>query len=951
MAGPQPSHDSVDAAQPPQRLGRYFLVSELGAGAQGTVYRAYDPDLDRKVAIKLLRPELFGPADLEAARARALREAQAMARLSHPNVVPVHDVGTCGDRLFVAMEYVDGQTLRQWLRQQPRNAAQILEKFLNAGRGIAAAHEVGLLHRDFKPENVLVDRSGNVKVTDFGLARSAEDAPCRVSESVQGLRGMADLPTSSPLDQALTQAGARVGTPAYMAPEQFLGLRLDARTEQFNFCAALWEALYGQRAFSGDTYEALASSVTVGEVRLPQDEGGVPARIRGVLLRGLSREREMRFASFQELLGELARDPRRQRRPWLLAGGAIAALATMAGGAALWQGRRPEPCPDPRPRFEAVWNAAEREAVRAAFAATGAVMADFAAHKVTQMFDEDATRWVTTWETACREARMLGIRSPADHARQTRCLQRHLDQVRTTVASLRTVDARAVGRAQQAVLALPKVDACLDPRAEPGEPEAAEAARSEQFIALQEQVDRMRSDFVLGMTERVLETGQDLADRAAAAGHLVAQAEVLHFLGLTLGDRGRWQEAFAAVLGSLRVAEEAGMDALRVRALMSLGMRVRFVNPETAHQEAAQYTAHAEAVIRRMERRGSRVDDLYAALYNGRSYDHYAQGEYELAAEAAEAALRHLQNAPDGFAEAQTLDRLTAALLYLGRPEQALSAAQRGLERVDVMGPAHLRVGMLHTYSAAAFNALGRHPEAEASANSALDVFRQAGWNSPLRMFAALELATALAARDLSAAEDAARRSVDGLPLHDGHFVDEHCQQAVLGTILLEAGRAGEAAALFAEGIAFARKQMGADHPDVAEVHAAMGLAQEALGQRAAAEQHFRRALEIFERAFSPQHPSLIRVLSGLGRVRLGAGAEDEARGLLERAVAVPARPVDLPHVAHARLGLASLARSGGDPQQALRLARQAREDLVRSGRDSAGLLKAEATIAALAPP
>jgi eukaryotic-like serine/threonine-protein kinase len=932
-----------------ERLGRYLVVSQLGSGAQGVVYRAYDPDLDRKVAIKLLRPEVFGAGDLEKSRLRVLREAQAMARLSHPNVVPIHDVGTAGDRLFVAMEYIDGQTLRQWLKQAPRSAEQILEKFLHAGRGIAAAHAAGLLHRDFKPENVLVDGSGQVKVTDFGLARAVDAGAAPLSESVLNVRAHANLPDSSPLDQALTQAGALLGTPAFMAPEQFLGLTIDARTEQFNFCASLWEALYGQRAFAGDTYETLAASVTCGEVRGPADERGVPARIRGVLLRGLSREREHRFDTFEALLTELSRDPRRERRPWLLAGATVAALAVATGSVALWSMQRPEPCPDPRPQMAQVWNAEEWEQLRGAFTATGAVMADFAAQKVGQMFDDYANTWAAVASAACRDARVLGVRPVSEHERQVSCLERRLATVRHTVASLKSVDARSVGRAQQAVLAIPRVEACLDPAADEISFEARGAARAEQLIAIQDEVDRVRADFVLGLSGRVLEDAPRIAERAAAIGHLAAQAEAVYVLGVVQGNSNLNTESVNSLQDAIRLAEEAGLDALRARGLMSLSFRIRRMRVADAQERSLRSADWAEAVIRRMQRQGKRVDDLYATLHNSRSFIYFAGGDYERAVEAAGAALRHLQAAPDVFIEAQTLERLAYGLLYLGRPQEALTAAERGVVLTEEIGSTHPRIAMLHLHSAAALSALGRHPEAERAALIASDIFEKAfGANSPNQMLVTSELANAVAARDLVAAERIARRGIEFSRRPDAPPGDLHCQQAMLGTILLEAGRPGEAVTAFAEAIEEAKKAMGEDHPDVAEAHAGMGLAQEALGNRAEAERHFRRALDIFDRKFGPQNPSLIRVLSGLGRTRLAAGAADEAQPLLERALAVPPRPMDAPHLGRAQLALAELAWKQGEGQTALRLARLAREQLATWRRDGGALGQAEATLARL---
>jgi serine/threonine protein kinase len=356
----------------------------------GDVYAAHDPRLARRVAVKLVRTRAEDrPPDADA-RMRLLREAQAIAKLSHPNVVVVHDVGTYRDNVFVAMEFVEGTTVTAWLLAEQRTSAAILALYALAGRGLEAAHRAGLVHRDFKPDNVMVGRDGQVRVMDFGLARQvlrvrddqprlppdggaplAVDAlaaagaehtvslqPLDVAATVRLSVPAADEPsTSEPiLADKLTQTGAVMGTPAYMAPEQFLGRATDARTDQFSFCVALYEALYGARPFSGNTVLALTSNVLAGVVSDPPAETRVPAALRGVLLRGLSLEPAARWPSMTGLLDALAQDPGSAPRglpmqvttagaraataaKWILVG----ALAGSGMTGALLMGRHPSP--------------------------------------------------------------------------------------------------------------------------------------------------------------------------------------------------------------------------------------------------------------------------------------------------------------------------------------------------------------------------------------------------------------------------------------------------------------------------------------------------------------------------------------------------------------------------------------------------------------------------------
>ena len=248
-----------------QLVGRYVVLAPLGAGGMGVVYAAFDPQLDRKVALKLLHSEAVSASGATQSKndgyARLLREAQAMARLRHPNVVAVHDVGKIDERVFIAMEFVEGGTLKQWLRARPRTRQEVLAVFIQAGRGLMAAHEAGLVHRDFKPDNVLVSVKGQAQVLDFGLAKATEEG-----ERPSPGESRTNLGTST-LSTNLTQVGAILGTPAYMAPEQHLGDVTDARTDQFSFCVALWSALYREAPFAGESLGELASSVCGGELR------------------------------------------------------------------------------------------------------------------------------------------------------------------------------------------------------------------------------------------------------------------------------------------------------------------------------------------------------------------------------------------------------------------------------------------------------------------------------------------------------------------------------------------------------------------------------------------------------------------------------------------------------------------------------------------------------------
>ncbi len=334
---------------PGAQLGKYRLERLLGTGGMGAVWEAHDVDLDRKVALKVLGEGLAGDAT---AQARLLREARAMARLRHANVVAVYDALTLDGHDVIVMELVDGTTLAQWLADAPRTPGDIMPVLLAAGRGLAAAHAAGMVHRDFKPHNVLVDREGRVLVTDFGLARSSELAsltgsplPPALETTAAGgtvslVRGDAATMAITPrergaLETPLTRTGALLGTPAYMAPEQLRGEPADARADQFAFCVTAWEALAGTRPYSGTTLGEIATSIARGE---PADATRIPKQLRAPLERGLASDPAARWPSMPPLLDALSPSaPRRSRAPlWI----ALGALLVLAGGGGVYLANR-----------------------------------------------------------------------------------------------------------------------------------------------------------------------------------------------------------------------------------------------------------------------------------------------------------------------------------------------------------------------------------------------------------------------------------------------------------------------------------------------------------------------------------------------------------------------------------------------------------------------------------
>ena len=430
-------------------LGRYAITGTLGSGGMGVVFEAFDPELDRRVALKVLRAELD-----ERHTIRLRREAQAMAKLSHPNVVQVHEVGRAEGQTFVAMELVAGQTLGEWMRREPRPTwRECVEVFIQVGGGLAAAHERGLVHRDFKPGNAIIDEEGRPRVLDFGLVRQAGDT--EEPSSIRKAR-TEELQTV-PLDVSLTKTGAVLGTPAYMPPEQMDGREADARSDQFSYCVALWEAVYGERPFEGSSMAALMVAMAGGDVRPAPKGSPVPGRLRAVLKRGLAVDPAQRWPSMKLLLAELQRQvaPRRGARQIVLG---LGLLGSLAAAQALW----PEagPCEAIEGAPAPAWTSESQDAVERGLLAVGLPYASKVAPRVAEGLERYAREWTDARYAACEATHVEHTAGAQTYELRLACLDRRMQRMSALVHELSTADARVMARAVQAVHALPSISPC-----------------------------------------------------------------------------------------------------------------------------------------------------------------------------------------------------------------------------------------------------------------------------------------------------------------------------------------------------------------------------------------------------------------------------------------------------------------------------------------------------------
>jgi tetratricopeptide (TPR) repeat protein len=554
------------------RLGPYTIVDTVGRGATSVVYEAHDPKLERSVALKLLD----GSEDREDERnARLLDEARAMAKLRHANVLAVFDAGVIDDTVFIAMELVRGQTLRHWLDKHTRSMTEIIRAFIAAGRGLAAAHAAGLVHRDFKPDNVLVDGDGHVLVTDFGLSRSTATAAS--SDGVDA-------------DLRVTRTGGVVGTPAYMAPEQVDGVG-DPSSDQFSFCVALYEALAGTRPFAGDDLASLLANVRAGHVRGRLSPRWLDRAVR----RGLATDPAQRFPSMAALLATLERGIRPRR--WLVPA-AIAGLAAATTGVLIERAIRPAhqaACADAHAGLDGVWDAQKRQQLRAAFAATGTPYALDTARTIERHLDEYAEKWALMRADVCTAAgegrwtSELGAMSDA-------CFTERLTALGAVVDVLAHVDAKAAARASTALSSLPDLETCRRP-AQLG---AWKRESADPLLG----VERTALGRALADIDALLDTGQ--FERAAAA--LPSLVSTAHMLGMgraeamadvldcKLEQRVHHAErAEAACHRAAQLASSIGQPDLAARAWVGVMQVVS--NDFGRYDEADRWAEYARAAL------------------------------------------------------------------------------------------------------------------------------------------------------------------------------------------------------------------------------------------------------------------------------------------------------------------------------------------------------------------
>ena len=840
-------------------VGRYLILGRLGEGGMGVVYTAHDPELDRAVALKVMRGGHGPKASSSDAPARLLREAQALARLAHPNVVAVHDVGAIGDEVWLAMEYVQGKTLGAWLKEQPRPWREVLAIFRQAGEGLAAAHQAGLVHRDFKPDNVLVGDDGRARVLDFGLARATERTPSlpplgdgasEPGAARSGPRLLSSVGQRSELQSELTQDGAIVGTPAYMSPEQHLGLPVDARSDVFSFAVALWEALYGAHPFAAQTRAELIFAVTRGKVRPPARRGEAPRYVHRVLLRALSSNPGDRFADLRALLDALARGRRRRQR--LLVAAALGALALVALVALLLRPApvvAPPPCRGAEALLVGVWDDARREAVQKAILASGELSAATAWERARDHLDLYARAWAVMREDACEATQVRAEQSPELMDLRIACLDRHLRQVDALVDLLAEADQAVAARAVTAVAALPPLDRCADIHALQSPTPLPDDPRERRRIdALQGRLAGVKANLDAGRIADGIARASDLAADAQGVAYPPLHAEIALRRGQLLDRNGDVAPAEAALREAFFIATGARLDLVAAEAAIDL---VYDLGVRQARGDAGlEWARHAQAAVRRLEP-GPERDYLEAKRLDREGLVRTSMGDLAEGRVLQEQALARMRGAmgPDHLHTAAIRINLGATLSDLGDYPAALDHLQAAAAVFTrELGPDHLHLAAIHNNLGTLFDAQGDPRSAITHHRRALAIKERAlGLQNPALAASHNNLGASLLDQgELSEAEHhlesalaikaaahgpASPHSVETL----GLLADLHRRRGDPARGLAEAEgalRRGEAA-------------FGADHPGHAALHCVAGEAAADLGRDADAIAHFERALAI----------------------------------------------------------------------------------------------------------
>ena len=660
----------------PPKLGRYTVKSTLGEGAMGRVYLAEDSTLQRQVAVKVILAE--DSKSRGRLQERLAREARRLASVAHPNVAAIYDVGVEGDQVYIAMEYIEGDSLRGWLQSKPSRRA-ILDAFRGAGRGLAAAHAAGLVHRDFKPENVLVGLRGTkidrVCVVDFGLATPSLDS------TDPGSAGAASV-------HPLTTAAA--GTPAYMSPETLTGARADLRSDQYAYCVSLYEALFGERPFDATSPPKLVAEI---EAKEPNFDRDAPAWLIAVLRRGLSRDPAARFESMHAVLNALHPPRRRALFPTALA---VVISSGLAAGAVLATGPDTQRCEQTAELLAAVWGKDRRRTIEDAFA--GSSFGPDTADRVLPRVDAWSQDWVAERNAACRA--MLDAGEVERFDRVNACFGRRLDALDAMLRRWEGGTTSVTLDAAAAVDRLPDVEVCTADGSleDPAVDELRQRVAAAQAGGTEGDLDGAETELLA------------IVEEARRLGSPEVALEAQLALGNAQGWQGRIDEAESTLEAAFFEAQRIGSDDLAARLAASMaGMKI---GPRADPNGADEWVKHAIAALERTPNPDTR---LHVRIT--KAWIEEKRRNYELALAELDAVL---QSGAEGKPRIGALERKGHILWDMERFDESEAMAAAAL---DACRDTH---GEKHPECATLVGGVGRHAMRKGDADATEKAFKAA---------------------------------------------------------------------------------------------------------------------------------------------------------------------------------------------------------------------------------
>jgi tetratricopeptide (TPR) repeat protein len=851
-------------------IGRYVIRREIGRGAMATVYAAHDPELDREVALKLVHFRDGGTS-----AERLIREARAMAKLAHPNVTRIYDVGTEGDNVFLAMELVAGVDLARLLVKE-RLWQDMRKVFAGAAEGLAAAHAQHLIHRDFKPSNVLVGADGRVLVTDFGLVHNPNDTD-------------AELAPADGADRtevlSLTRTGTIVGTPAYMAPELLAGdAAADELTDQFSFAVSLFEALHGIRPFAGDDLATLRDNVLAGKIRDVTGRRAVPRWLHRIAIRGLG-PRDRRYPSMADVAKALRADASRITRPVLAVAGIVTALGTAAIFA---QSRRstaaaPDPCAAGEAKIAAIWSPMRSATLGVGFSATGVAYAPDAWRSTAARLDRFEREWTAGYRDACQASR-AGVQSGELLDRRMQCLDARKDELSQLVTMLSAPNASIIGRAPQAADALSQVADCANTLAlgtlvpPPAGVAPAEIERVRSRIA---HLNMLRNSTA---PTGVLEEATAVVTDAKKLGYAPLLAEAYVAAAIVHMVANDVKQATADIDDAV-VAAEAGRHFRAKAHALAVGMELAYNLGDL--EGAVAKDRLARAALSAIGGDGKLEADLESVLgwiADGKNDGKAAEAHLRRALE-----LRQKVLGEQDLATARAHENLGSTLGNSGDLAAALAESEKGLaiERAQI-GDKHPAIGQTLANIAEIESQLGKHEQAIRHSQQALAVIEASMPEShPATAFATLQLGAVYhQAHDFAHAVVYMRKAVARYEKAVGPDHPELGRALTnLAATLSELGKHDEVVDVARRALAIQEKAMGADSPGTATIRATLGAGLVATGKVAEGLAQLDTALALREKAWGKTDPRVAKSQFELAKILRTHGDKRRANDLANRAL------------------------------------------------------------------